>query len=623
MWDRIRGSHSESKRHLGGMIAKPGRRAILRPLVEGLEDRQLLTSATLQPLSNLTVPAQQGYTLPLLANTGATDAQTYTVTSSNPNVTASIATGPFWNVGVSYTDPANASNDFNGNLTFQLFQGLTPNTVSEISNLTNNGYFVNSGKYFNRILAGFVVQGGSPTVNGLEPNPPVTFANENVQQLAFTGVDQLAMANAGRDTNTSQFFITLANQNSSLGYGFTIFGQLLTGVDTLNQMAALPVMANTAPITPPNQPEVSQPDNPLTISSASLSSTNPNGTLISDTTQATQNQTSVITVTATDPANGSKTSQSFVVTVSAYGGPTTPPTPGVTPTQQQLPLNLRPYAHDSAPNVAKNTPTQVQLNGVNNNPTSSTSTSTLTYSLLTQPDHGTVTNFNPSTGTLTYTPDTGFVGTDTLTYQTSATALAETTPATSVSNPGTVTFAVGGENTGTVNVVGNVLTVTPVPRRDLGTNTIDVSQVPNSSSPTGLGYVVTVDGIPDTTAVSTAGINKISVFGGKRARNKIVIDPSVTVPSVINGGLGYKNKLTGGSVETREHGWFGHSTLVGGSGPNQLIGRAGLVRFKPTKSTNLIFAGVPKKRTSHLNATPPGGTFFKLVRGRLVPVFKF
>ena len=486
MWDHIRGSHSESKRHLAGMIAKPGRRAILRPLVEGLEDRQLLTSATLQPLSNLTVPAQQGYTLPLLANTGATDAQTYTVTSSNPNVTASIATGPFWNVGVSYTDPNNASNDFTGNLTFQLFQGLTPNTVSEISNLTNNGYYVNSGKFFSRIIAGFVVQGGAPNPDGSEPNPPVTFANENVQQLAFTGVDQLAMANSGgTDSNTSQFFVTLANQNSSLGYGYTIFGQLLTGVDTLNQMAAVPVTVNG---------QASQPDNPVTITSASLSSTNPNGVLLIDTTQATQNQTSIITVTATDPANGSKTTQSFVVSVSAYGGPTS----GTT-----LTLNLRPYANDSAPTVAENTATQVQLNGVNGNPAGTTST--LSYSLLTQPTHGTVTNFNPSTGTLTYTPDQGFVGTDTLTYQTSATAPSGTTPATSVSNPGTVTFAVGAENTGTVNVVGDVLTVTPVPRRDLGTNTIDVSQVPNSSSTTGLGYVVTVDGIPDTTAISDHG----------------------------------------------------------------------------------------------------------------------
>jgi cyclophilin family peptidyl-prolyl cis-trans isomerase len=611
MWDRIRGSRSESKRHLAGVIAGPGRRANLRPLVEGLEDRQLLTSASLQPLPSLTVPAQQGYTLPLLANAGTTDAQTYTVTSSNPNISASVATGPFWNVGVSYTDPTNAANDFTGNLTFQLFQGLTPNTVSEISNLTNNGYYVNSGKFFSRIVSGFVVQGGSPTLNGLEPNPPVTFANENVQQLAFTGVDQLAMANSGgTDSNTSQFFITLANQNSGLGYGFTIFGQLLTGVDTLNQMAALPVMTNTAPNN--QNPEVSQPDNPLTITSASLSSTNPNGVVIIDTTQATQNQTSTITVTATDPTNGSTTTQSFLVTVSAYGGPTS---------GSDLTLNLRPYANDSAPIVAENTATPIQLNGVNGNPAGTTST--LTYSLLTQPTHGTVTDFDPSAGTFTYTPDPGFVGTDTLTYQTSATAPSDTTPATSVSNPGTVTFAVGADDSGAVNVVGNVLTVTPIPRTDLGTNTITVSQVPNSSSPTGLGYVVNINGVPDTTGVSTTAINSINVFGGKRARNKITLDPSVTVPSVISGGQGYRNKLTGGGAETLEHGWIGHSILVGGTGPNQLIGAAGLVRFKPSKTTNLIFAGVPKRRTSHLNPTPPGGTFYRLVRGRLVPVFKF
>jgi cyclophilin family peptidyl-prolyl cis-trans isomerase len=605
MWDRIRGSRSESQRHLAGLIARPGRRANLRPLVEGLEDRRLLTSATLQPLANLTVPAQQGYTLPLLANTGATDVQTYTVTSSNPAVAASIATGPFWNVGVSYTDPTNAANDFTGNLTFQLFQGLTPNTVSEISNLTNNGYYVNSGKFFSRIIAGFVVQGGAPNADGSEPNPPVTFANENVQQLAFTGIYQLAMANAGgTDSNTTQFFITLANQNASLGYGFTIFGQLLTGVDTVNQMAAVPVNVNG---------QASQPKYPVTMTSASLSSTSPNGVLIIDTTQATQNQTSTITVTATDPTNGTKTTQSFVVTVSAYGGPTS---------GADLTLNLRPFANDSAPAVAENTATPIQLHGTNGNPTGSGST--LTYSLLTQPAHGTVTNFNPSTGALTYTPDTGFVGTDTLTYQTSATAPPGTTPARSFSNPATVSLVVGAQNTGAVNVVGTVLTVTPVPRFDLGTNTIEVSQLPNASSPTGAGlYLVTVNGVPDTTAFSAATIDKISVFGGRRARNKIVIDPSVTVPSLIDGGQGYRNKLTGGSVETREHGWFGQTTLVGGSGPNQLLGLAGHVRFKPTRSTNLIFAGVPKRRTSFLNAVPPGGTFYKLVDGRLVPVIKF
>ena len=331
MWDRIRGGRSQVERNTGGLNSRPGHRTRRQPLLEVLEDRRLLTSATLQPIANVTVPSQQGTTIPLLAATGATDPQTYTVTSSNPDIAASIAQGPFWNLGVSYTDPTNAANNFTGTLTFQLFQNLTPNTVSEISNLTNNGYYVNTGKFFNRIIAGFVVQGGSPTLTGQEPNPPVTFANENLQQLAFTGTYQLAMANSGgTDTNSSQFFTTLAPNNSVLGYNYTLFGQLLTGVNTINQMAALPAHYQSHP------PERdSQPANPLTLTSASLSSTNPNGTLIIDTTQAIQDETSTIMVTATDTANGTKTTQTFGVDVGAYAGPTDPT------------INFRPFANSA------------------------------------------------------------------------------------------------------------------------------------------------------------------------------------------------------------------------------------------------------------------------------------
>ena len=130
MWDRIRGSRSQSKRHTEGTTQEAGTAArASQPLLEVLEDRQLL-AASLQPISNLTVPSQQGYTVPLLAASGATDPQTYTVTSSNPDIAASIAQGPFWTVGVSYTDPKTPANNFTGTLTFQLFQNFTPNTVS-------------------------------------------------------------------------------------------------------------------------------------------------------------------------------------------------------------------------------------------------------------------------------------------------------------------------------------------------------------------------------------------------------------------------------------------------------------------------------------------------------------
>ena len=65
----------------------------------------VLTSASLQPIANLTVPPSKAIHSPCSPTAAPTDAQTYTVTSSNPNIAASIAKGPFWNVGVSYTDP--------------------------------------------------------------------------------------------------------------------------------------------------------------------------------------------------------------------------------------------------------------------------------------------------------------------------------------------------------------------------------------------------------------------------------------------------------------------------------------------------------------------------------------
>jgi cyclophilin family peptidyl-prolyl cis-trans isomerase len=600
MWDRIRRGRSQVERNTEGLNSRPAHRTRQQPLLEVLEDRRLLTSATLQPIANVTVPSQQGTTIPLLAATGATDPQTYTVTSSNPDIAASIAQGPFWNVGVSYTDPTNSANNFTGTLTYQLFQNLTPNTVSEISNLTNNGYYVNTGKFFNRIFAGFVVQGGSPTLNGSEPNPPVTFQNEDLQQLAFTGTFQLAMANSGgTDSNSSQFFTTLVPNNSVLGYKYTLFGQLLTGVDTINQMAAIPVMPNTIP-----SGETTQPKFPLTISSATLTSTNPNGTLVIDTTQAIQDETSTIVVTATDTATGTKTTQTFGVNVGPYGGPTDPT------------INFRPFANSTVQGVTKNTATQVQLDGVSGYPDTSTP-STLTYAILSQPTHGTITNFNPATGTLTYTPNAGYGGLDSISYQVSATG-PQATPAVTVSNPGTITLGVGVADTGAVKQVGPALVISPVPNPNIHvTNKIQVSQIRVDTSSSGASIVVTVNGVVDNTVTSTSNINQIIVYGGKRVNNRVTIEPSVTVPASISSGQGRRSRLVGGAAETREHGWFGHSTLVGGPGPNQLIGRAGRVRFKPSKATTLVFAGEPKTRTSALNPTPPGGTVFKFVHGHV------
>jgi len=61
--------------------------------------------------------------------------------------------------------------------------------------------------------------------------------------------------------------------------------------------------------------------------------------------------------------------------------------------------------------------------------------------------------------------------------------------------------------------------------------------------------------------------------------------------------------------------------MVGGTGRNQLVGRAGQIRFRPTKTTSMIFAGVPHGRNQKNRPIPPGGTFYRFVNGHLVVVY--
>ncbi len=433
MWDRIHGRGFLTAWPNGGL--RPIRRTACQPSIDSLESRQLLT-ASLQAISEISVPALQGYTVPLLANTGATDAQTFTVTSSNPDITASVAQGPFWTLGVSYKDRDGLQRtSFNGSLTFQLFQSLTPNTVKQIEQFTNDGFYVSSGDSFPRIVANFdsplttVIQGGATnnTGTGSSGQPGTPFANENVQQLALTGIDQLALANAGgTDSNDTQFFIN-TGEADSLGYNYTVFGQLVAGQTTLTDMATyIPVQKNSV------TGEDSQPVNPLTITSASLSSTSPDGVAIIDATGAKPGETATMTVTATDPTDGTTTSQSFNVVAGEYAGPTTTSAIGN--------INFKPYASPVSVSAFENLSTSVQLSGQNTYPDASVKVP-LTYSLLSDPTHGTVTDFNAATGTFTYTPDPGYTGTDTIDYAVTANGPISTAAA-ATSSPATVTVSV-------------------------------------------------------------------------------------------------------------------------------------------------------------------------------------
>jgi cyclophilin family peptidyl-prolyl cis-trans isomerase len=113
-----------------------------------------------------------------------------------------------------------------GEFVIQLFPDKAPVTVNNFVFLAREGYY--DGTTFHRVLPNFMAQGGDPTGTG-GGGPGYQFQNED-SELTFNKAGVVAMANAGRDTNGSQFFITFGPQEYLNG-GYTIFGQVVEGMD--------------------------------------------------------------------------------------------------------------------------------------------------------------------------------------------------------------------------------------------------------------------------------------------------------------------------------------------------------------------------------------------------------
>lgn len=111
----------------------------------------------------------------------------------------------------------------------QLYPDKAPLAVNSFVFLARQKYF--DGTTFHRVLEGFMAQGGDPTGTGMG-GPGYEFANED-SDLTFDKAGVVAMANAGRDTNGSQFFITFGATHQLDG-GYTIFGQVVSGMDVVN-----------------------------------------------------------------------------------------------------------------------------------------------------------------------------------------------------------------------------------------------------------------------------------------------------------------------------------------------------------------------------------------------------
>ena len=145
-----------------------------------------------------------------------------------------------------------------GPITLQLLPEAAPVTVNNFVCLTRAGYYTSVP--FHRIVAGFVIQGGDPTGTG-SGGPGYEFDDEPVLGEYLPGV--VAMANAGANTNGSQFFIITADLRDRLPKQYNLFARVTDGQETVDAIAAVETAPN-------QQGEVSVPVEPVTLNSVTV-----------------------------------------------------------------------------------------------------------------------------------------------------------------------------------------------------------------------------------------------------------------------------------------------------------------------------------------------------------------
>ncbi len=133
-----------------------------------------------------------------------------------------------------------------GTMIVQLYEAEVPNTVANFIYLATQGFY--NGLTFHRVIKDFMVQGGCPKGTGTG-GPGWEIADEFVKTLKHDAEGVLSMANAGPNTNGSQFFITLV-PTPWLDGKHTVFGRTLGGLDVLRKVGAVKVDSRDRPVTP-------------------------------------------------------------------------------------------------------------------------------------------------------------------------------------------------------------------------------------------------------------------------------------------------------------------------------------------------------------------------------------
>ncbi|CAB4938544.1 unannotated protein [freshwater metagenome] len=132
-----------------------------------------------------------------------------------------------------------------GDITIELFDQDAPKTVENFKKLVGDGFY--DGLNFHRIIPDFMIQGGCPIGNGTG-GPGYSFEDEFNQHKVVRGA--LAMANAGPNTNGSQFFIVTAAECPWLDGKHTVFGQITGGEDVVDRISAAATDGRDAPLEP-------------------------------------------------------------------------------------------------------------------------------------------------------------------------------------------------------------------------------------------------------------------------------------------------------------------------------------------------------------------------------------
>jgi cyclophilin family peptidyl-prolyl cis-trans isomerase len=129
-----------------------------------------------------------------------------------------------------------------GDLVLELFDEDAPETVGNFRRLAEDGFY--DGLIFHRVIPDFMIQGGCPQGTGTG-GPGYTFKDEINEHKVVKGA--LAMANAGPNTNGSQFFIVTADACPWLDGKHTVFGEVTDGMDVVDTIGTLPTDARDRP----------------------------------------------------------------------------------------------------------------------------------------------------------------------------------------------------------------------------------------------------------------------------------------------------------------------------------------------------------------------------------------